>query len=183
MVRISFTPILFLFATLSSLSLAFPIEPRHFTTLENDLLQLSKAAAVFSSQINSIHTILDPDILGAFLQVLLPVSDDINKCIGDTSDLSAFSTHEADTVISIARVIVPTVVTALRQLVEKQDIFKAYIISGPIIDVELKKLEKSSITLLDDLVDLTMGPAYEELTDMKDYLQAAYEKAIAAYSS
>lgn len=63
MVRISFTPILFLFATLSSLSLAFPIEPRHFTTLENDLLQLSKAAAVFSSQINSIHTILDPDIL------------------------------------------------------------------------------------------------------------------------
>lgn len=56
--------------------------------------------------------------------------------------------------MDIVQGIVPSVKTALNGIVEKRDIFEAFIISGPITGATLEEVEKSTMKLANDVIEL-----------------------------
>ncbi|KAJ7484828.1 hydrophobic surface binding protein [Mycena galericulata] len=162
-------------------------------SVKRTVAQVEADIATISTQVTTLDNAIEayPTSGGTLLAALTIHSDattlitTLNSATTDVTNTGALAEADARTILNSVEAIEPTIFDALTDIVTKQASFAALPIGGipALILQDLTNLKTATVAFAAALVSNAPADLQAEATTVEDNITAAFDPAIAAYSS
>ncbi|KAJ7917166.1 hydrophobic surface binding protein [Mycena leptocephala] len=171
--------------SVAAVGLALSVK-RDAATVEADISKISTQVTTLDNAIEAFP------LTGGSLVNALAIHTDatnlittLNGAVTDVGATGALSEDDGRTILSSVEAIEPTILDALTDIVVKKPAFAALPIGGlpALILQDLKNLKTATVAFAAGLVAIAPADLVAEATELQNNITAAFDPAIAAYSS
>ncbi|KAF7300049.1 Hydrophobic surface binding protein [Mycena kentingensis (nom. inval.)] len=160
--------------------------PRDAATVKTDITNIAAQVTTLDNNINAFPA--SGGTLTAALAIhnsAVALISTINGATTDATNAGAFSEDDGAEILASVEAIEPTIFDALEQIVVKKPAFQALPIGGlpALILQDLTNLKTSTVAFANALIADSPADLVDEATTLRDDIAAAFDTAIAAYSS
>ncbi|KAJ7624236.1 hydrophobic surface binding protein [Mycena polygramma] len=162
-------------------------------TVKRDAAAVEADIAKISTQVTTLDNAIQAfPLTGGSLVAALGIHTDattlittLNGAIVDVTATPTLSEDDGRTILSSVEAIEPTILDALTNIVVKKPAFVALPIGGlpALILQDLKNLKNATVAFAGGLIAIAPADLVAEATEIQNNITAAFDPAIAAYSS
>ncbi|KAJ7031749.1 hydrophobic surface binding protein [Mycena alexandri] len=162
-------------------------------SLKRDVAKVESDIATISSQVTTLDNAIEAyPTTGGTLLAALGIHTDATNLVttlnGATTDATAngaLDEDDARTILTSVEALEPIILDALTDIVVKKPAFAALPIGGlpALILADLKNLKTATVAFAGALISAAPADLTDEATQLQNNITAAFDPAIAAYSS